>query len=293
MVQKSNNTTNTKQKIMKLNYYLKLLLGAMILVVLYFLYDFVFTDGVTLTITNILWGLVSNIFVVAILSFYVSHATLRGLRLSFSVFALYFIIGHFNILIEAYIFNVTDRAETVKQILQGLITATVFSPIIVYIFNKWDGQTALLKFENRSIIGWVWRVILGVFLYIVFYLVAGMILQAAYPGLMDFYKDKLPPLDLMLLTQFPRGFLFVVIAILILRTSRLKLIKRAVLVGLVFSILGGIAPLIPPNELMPNDIRLVHGFEVGISNFLYGLVLGYLLGQKTKNEKPITTNNTK
>ena len=89
----------------------------------------------------------------------------------------------------------------------------------------------------------------------------------------------------MIFTQFPRGFLFVMITILILRTINLPLIKKALLVGLVFSMLGAIAPLIPPNEFMPGNIRFVHGFEVGISNFLYGLLLGYLFGQKTQNEK--------
>jgi hypothetical protein len=44
--------------------------------------------------------------------------------------------------------------------------------------------------------------------------------------------------------------------------------------------LGGIAPLIQPNELMPLYIRIGHSFEVGISNFAFGLVLGLLLSQK-------------
>lgn len=49
------------------------------------------------------------------------------------------------------------------------------------------------------------------------------------------------------------------------------------------SIIGGIAPLILPGSEMPAYIRIGHSFEVGISNFLYGLLLGYLLNQKVKN----------
>lgn len=105
---------------------------------------------------------------------------------------------------------------------------------------------------------------------------------------MDFYKDKIPPIDVMILTQFPRGLIFVTVAILMLRTSTLSLMKKAILIGLTYAILGAIAPLIPPNELMPANIRLVHGFEVGISNFLYGILLSYLLGQKMA--KPIAAN---
>ena len=193
---------------------------------------------------------------------------------------IYFIIGHLNILIEAYIFNVTDRVVTLKELLRGLIITLIFSSIIVYIFDKWEGKSTSLKFQPRSILSWIWRVLLGVFLYLIFYISAGMILQSVYPGLMDFYKDKIPALDVMIFTQFPRGFLFILITVLITRTVNSSLQKKAVLVGLTFTILGAIAPLISPNEFMPANIRLVHGFEVGISNFLYGFVLGFLLGQK-------------
>ncbi len=41
---------------------------------------------------------------------------------------------------------------------------------------------------------------------------------------------------------------------------------------------GGISPLIPPNEFMPANIRLAHGF-----------VLGFLVGQKTQNKQLTAT----
>jgi hypothetical protein len=64
----------------------------------------------------------------------------------------------------------------------------------------------------------------------------------------------------------------------------ISLIKKAILIGLIFSVLGGVAPLIPPSELMPSYVRLGHGFEVGISNFIYGIVLAVLLRSSTVNE---------
>ena len=100
--------------------------------------------------------------------------------------------------------------------------------------------------------------------------------------MMQFYEFKIPSFELIIKTQLLlRGFIFVAIAILMLRTLNLSLLKKAILIGLTFSILGGIAPLMSPNDLMPDYVRLGHGFEVGISNFFYGITLGYLLGQKT------------
>ena len=52
--------------------------------------------------------------------------------------------------------------------------------------------------------------------------------------------------------------------------------------GVLFTVLGGLAPLIPPNENMPGYIRLGHAFEVAFSNFIYGFVVSYLLAQKAK-----------
>lgn len=275
---------------MKLSYFLKLVLGTIILTVLHVLSEIFFTGGTTLNITYVSWALISNFLIIALLGFYVRQSTLKGVKLTFSIFLIYYIIRHFNILIEAYIFNVTDREETIREMLQGLFIASLFSPVFVYLFNKWAGKIKVLQFKKRSIFSWVWRVISGVFLYLIFYITAGIILQTAYPGLMDFYKDKLPSMDVMFLTQFPRGLLFVAVAVLILRTAQTKQMQSAVLIGLVFSILGGIAPLIIPNELMPGNIRLVHGFEVGISNFLYGFALGFLLRQKTLYENPSSAN---
>ena len=268
---------------MKLHYYIKLLVASVTIPVLYFVFDALFLSDTTLDSLN-LWAIVSNVLIVILLGFYVSYSSLRGLRLVLSVFFIYYIIGHFNLLIEAYIFNVTDRAETTKEMLQGLFIASIFAPLFVLLLNKWEGSPESLLFKGRSVFSWIWRSVLGIFIYLMFYIVAGMILQATYPALMSFYEGKLPAPDVMILTQFPRGLLFVLVAILMLRTLKLPQFKKAMLIGLVFSIIGGIAPLIPPSEFMPANIRLVHGIEVGISNFLYGMALAYLLGQEFLNK---------
>lgn len=268
---------------MKLHYYIKLLVASVTIPVLYFVFDALFLSDTTLDSLN-LWAIVSNVLIVILLGFYVSYSSLRGLKLALSVFFIYYIIGHFNLLIEAYIFNVTDRAETTKEMLQGLFIVSIFAPLFVLLLNKWEGSSEALQFKKRYVFSWIWRGVIGIFIYLIFYIGAGMILQATYPDLMSFYEGKLPAPDVMIFTQFPRGLLFVLVAILMLRTLKLPQIKKALLIGLVFSIIGGIAPLIPPSEFMPANIRLVHGIEVGISNFLYGMALAYLLGQEFLNK---------
>ena len=213
---------------------------------------------------------------------YTSNSSLSGLKLYLSVFSILFVIGTFNILVEAYIFNVTSRTETLKELLLGFTSAIPGSIAIVYFTPKIDTQQTIIQMK-RPLLGWIWKVLLGNLLYFIFYLSAGITLNAVYPGLQEFYADKLPPLELIIQTNlFFRGFVFVGIALLIVRTVTLSRRQTAILIGATFSILGGIAPLLSPNEFMPLGIRIAHGFEVGLSNLLYGMVLAFLLIPKHK-----------
>lgn len=265
-------------KTLKKNLFVISVFGAALLMILGYLVGLIF--GLDQEIGFKKWNLLSDYLVAIILGYAILNSHYHGIKLSLIIFIIYFFIGHFNILIEAYIFNVTDRPETFIQIAQGLLVSAVFSPIYVFMFNK-EKNSKMPIFVRRTLLSWTWRVILGNVLYLVFYITAGMILSIVYPKMMQFYEGKIPSFELIIKTQlYLRGFIFVAIAILMLRTSNLSLLKKSILIGLIFSIIGGIAPLISPNELMPDYVRLGHGFEVGISNFLYGIVLGYLLGQK-------------
>ena len=257
-------------------------LAAILLTLLFFIENLFYSRAFHLA--NYGWLILSNLLTVLILGVYIAYSNLRGVKLVVAIFVIYFIISSFNNLIEAFIYNVTDRPETVYSMIQDLIVALIISPFLVYQFDKWNDDPRKLRFRHRSLLSWLWRVITGDFSYIVIYLVAGFILQSVYPQLLTFYKGKLPTVGLMIGTQVLRGFIFMGIAVMILKTSDISIFKRAVLVGLIFSVLGGIAPLIPPNEYMPAYIRLGHGFEVGISNFVYGLFISYLLGQRNETD---------
>ncbi|MDH3649415.1 MAG: hypothetical protein OEQ53_07010 [Saprospiraceae bacterium] len=256
----------------------KSLLGAFLLTALFGLSNILF--NFSHSTFYYLWSFLANFLVTLVLGYYAINSTLVGLKLSVSLFLIYFLIGNFNILIEALIFNVTDQAETIKEVFNGFCTILVFSPFFVYLLGKWKSIPLQINSVPRSIFNWIWRIVVAYLLYLFVYLLAGFILQTAYPPLMTFYEDKIPPVDLIFQTQILRALIFAGITILILKTTDLKIFIKAILIGVVFSILGGVAPLIPPNEFMPYYIRLGHFFEVGISNFIYGFLVAYLLSQK-------------
>jgi hypothetical protein len=274
-------------KTLKENLLVKSTFGAALLTLIYYLVSLIF--GLQQEIGFELWSFLANYLVAIILGLIILYSSFQGIKLTLIIFIIYFFIGDFNILIEAFIFNVTNREETIIQILQGLLVIAAFSPIYVYMFKEKE-TFEIPIFKPRTFISWTWRVILGNILYLVFYITAGMILTIIYPQILQFYEGKIPSFELIIKTQLLlRGFIFVAIAVLMLRTLNLSLFKKSIVIGLTFSIIGGIAPLISPNDIMPDYVRLGHGFEVGISNFLYGMVLAYLLGQKITNRK---TNKT-
>ena len=95
-------------------------------------------------------GLLSNLLIVSFFYLLIKKTTLSGYKLMGYLFCIYFIIGHFNILIEAYIFNVTDQAQSLREMLRGLIffpymweTAFLYLRFIIAIVFK--------KFRNLKV----------------------------------------------------------------------------------------------------------------------------------------------
>jgi hypothetical protein len=265
---------------------LKLLIRTGLIVVIITFLNFLldFTFGLTNSFAHYGWQTISNLLIFILLGYYIIHSNLAGIGLSLLVFSIYYIIGYLNLIIESLIFNLADFKGILNSAPRSLILALIIAPATVYIFGKWSDKTEKNEFSSRPVTSWIWRIAVGDILYLVFYITAGLTLINIYPELTKFYNEKTPPPpELIFGTQLIRGLIFISIAILICRTVNLSLFKKAVLTGLIFSIIGGIAPLILPSAEMPSYIRLGHGFEVGISNFLYGLILGYLFSQKLIN----------
>ena len=123
----------------------------------------------------------------------------------------------------------------------------------------------------RTGTGWVMFSAWSVLGYLVVYLAAGML---AWPYVRSFYeKGVMPSLPLVMFVQLFRGFFLV--GLLILLTSRLSLPRTwaAVAGGVTLSMLGGVVPLMAPNALMPDAVRLAHLMEVGTSNLIFGWLI--------------------
>jgi hypothetical protein len=124
----------------------------------------------------------------------------------------------------------------------------------------------------------LWRFVLCSACYVFLYFLAGTII---FPYVRDYYATQhLPGAGPIVAVQFlVRGPVFILVCLTLLRMFRLPRLSGAVAVGLSFTLMSGVAALILPNGIFPDNVRLAHLCEVSSSNFVFGVVVGWVWGQ--------------
>ena len=117
--------------------------------------------------------------------------------------------------------------------------------------------------------------------YVLLYFLAGTII---FPYVRDFYATQhIPDFGQIIALQFLlRGPVFVLLCLLLLRMFRLPRWSGALAVGLAFTLVSGVATLIIPNPFFPDSVRWVHFGEVTSSNFVFGVVVGWVWGHSLR-----------
>jgi len=225
---------------------------------------------------------IPGLLVVLALGLVAAGSRQQGWKLAATFFVLYFGINQLNALDEALIFRVGLKGtEVFHMMASGFLTSLIFSPLLVLILGCWKKapQEEPGPLVPRSAANWVGRILLGDLLYVLCYFVAGII---AFPFVKDFYAGiKLPGPRSILQMEVFRGLVYVSAGLAVVQGMKGQRARAAFALGLSFPILAGVAPLLLPSRFLPDYVRLAHGFEIGISNFVYGVLLGYLLTRKT------------
>ena len=177
-------------------------------------------------------------------------------------------VGMVNSLIEAVAFAVMTPRDALAAVGGSVVIFALLAAAAVLLSGRgFRGSSATARPEITPA-----RLALVVLAYELLYFGAGMLV---YPYIADFYATRrIPPVGLIAGLAAFRALLFVAWTWPLLRLAP----RHAPwLVGLGFAIIAGIAPLLPDNPYMPADIRFYHAIETGISNFLFGWILAWLL----------------
>jgi hypothetical protein len=214
---------------------------------------------------------------IAVLTLVIRITTAAGWSLVWMVFPLYFGTGWLNTLDEAALFHVMPMAVTFQALAHGATTAFTIAALLPLALNRMrisgdpPDSCPVATYSQM----WTWKLAAGPCTYSILYLVAGI---AVHPFIKTFYSGRwLPSLGELGAIQFLRGLLYIAVALPFLRRMTGRPLHTGLVLGLCFSVLGGIAPLLLPNAYMPVPIRIAHSIEVGVSNFIYGLAVAYLV----------------
>jgi hypothetical protein len=241
-------------------------------------------------------AILAELLTASVLAYAVWAARAHGWRLVAAAFLPLFAIRYVNTLDEGMFYIDLSASMAVGGMVLGLLTSAVVASVLVWLMGKMRpaGQEAAPPRPARSAGAWLWRLAAGAFAYVFLYFAAG---PCVVPFTKDFYAQfVLPTPGAIVLMQVFRGLIYIGA---VLPIARMIPDRRhaALALGLALAILGGAVPLLPDNPLMPGNIRLAHTIEIGVSNFIFGVVLAYLFSPRATpvkakaltDEHPVTT----
>lgn len=224
------------------------------------------------------WLMLSNGIVVLALGAAALRSDWRDWRLTRALFAIPAAITTVN-MIEGIFFLPNSHIDWRGAISITLAGYGIAALLWWVIFRSAPVVNAPVEssLPHRSVGQIVNRAVLSSACYVFLYYLAGMII---FPYVRDFYAaQRLPGAGAIVAMQFLlRGPVFILVCLLLLRMFRLPHLTGALAVGVAFTVLSGVAPLIVPNPFFPDSVRWVHLYEVTSSNLVFGFLMGWIWG---------------
>lgn len=242
---------------------------------------------------------------VIVLALIIRRSAWHGWKLIFGLAFAYYGSIYFMAQIESWRFlsELTVGPNTLRGLfLVGLPPALIFIPLAVVVLGKWKGNPG--ESENSSIptmpvSQWFWKLIAIAMAYLLLYFSAGYFIAWQNPAVRAFYGGVDPgsffaqmrfllESDPGLITfQFLRGVLWALFALPVIWMTRRRPWEAAILVALLFSVPFNIGHIMP-NPLIPDaSVRFSHMIETASSNFVFGLIVGWLLHREHKSVRDL------
>ena len=222
--------------------------------------------------------LLSAFLLAAPLAFAISRSRLSGRVLLGAVFLAVFGLTTVLTQVESAIFLDMTPGELLIETLKLTITSAALAWLAVALYpRRGTGHAAVEHGPNPpTTASWVRRWIGVSFVYVVLYITAGLLIL---PIIRPWYESR-GTLDanpaLVFPLQIARGALFVAFVLPLLRSMSVTRRQAAVAMAVMIPLVHGVAVLIPPNPFMPDYVRHAHMIEIGWSNFVLGLLIGFL-----------------
>jgi hypothetical protein len=229
----------------------------------------------------------SSFLVTAAVAFLAQLSSLRGIALIQALAIAHFGLNHLLTMVEATVFLTTMTAREVGlSIFAGAIQSTVLAVCVVAVLGKLapsiDSRANSGTVEPMSKWEWTWKFATCAIAYVFLYISAGLMIlplvREYYPELAEHPMDPV----FMIGLQIRRGIVYVACLVPIIRSFRASRIRIALAIAVFVPLVHGVAGLLVPSEHMgPMAWRIAHMLEIGWSNFVFGLLIGWLFSRGT------------
>ena len=191
-----------------------------------------------------------------------------------------FVVGSLCTASEVWVFFPGLRWTVKQDIVGGFVMYTIAAVVLASLAK-------LLKLtderegmgEHRSLWAAGGMVLLSGFAYVVYYLIFGsitynMFTRQYYPGGADLARSMG---IVFWLIELARGILMTLAVVPVIYTLRMRRWPAAIVVGVLVWVVGGLAPLLVPNELLGPTQRFIHTIEILTQNVSLGVTAVLLL----------------
>jgi hypothetical protein len=180
--------------------------------------------------------------------------------------------------IEAALFLDLTPSELVILTSRLTITSLALAWLAVALYPRSEPDLAVTEHGPNppTTASWVRRWIGVSLVYVVLYVTAGILILPVIRSWYEAQGTLNPNPALVLPLQVARGALFVAFVLPLLRSMSVTRRQAAMAMAVMIPLVHGLAALIPPNPFMPDYVRHAHMVEIGWSNLVLGLVIGYL-----------------
>jgi hypothetical protein len=176
--------------------------------------------------------------------------------------------------------------------LMGFVIAAVFSPIAVVTLGKWKAMPSSTEVPAPALrLGkWGWRVAAAGLVYLCLYYLFGYYIPWQDPEIRTYYggtdpgsflaqiKTVAQGMPWMIPFQYVRGVLWVLLALLVIRSMRGPWWHAGLATAILFALPA--LYLLFPNPIMPEFVRMTHLFETLPYQFLFGWFVAWFCGDR-------------
>jgi hypothetical protein len=234
----------------------------------------------------------------AVLSWPILRSRWTGWRLVGAVFLVFYGVTTLIVAIETvYLPDTLPLDLVIRLVVNGGITAVVFSVLAVVIHGRMSGDEKLQGSNQRLVIPWtqwVWKLALIGFSWVVLFILFGAFVflplarRLAPEALAAYTNLEMPAWVLPF--QALRGVLWAVLALPVIRMMKGRWWEIGLAVALLFSVLMG-ANLLKPIGL-PAGLQVAHFVEVFGESFVFGWIVVWLLHRRQNRSVPATAGET-